>query len=526
MTDLSGFSRMTFVDQVNTIEKIKAQRSTQAIPGLFNLCESEAHNDALLFMIKTTIMALLPLDKEQTEKGLSLKDPIARRLCIEAAGQERFMSTVPILMDMCATERDETLLLEIFTALSRIHPAGAEELFRDNLKNQNPSIAAACANALGFYRDRASAHALFDIIENAQQEGNYETCDIVTLNAITSLGKMHHDTAAELLTQMIHHKNPTVRRIIHEKLIETGPSALPLLADIFNGDDGDAMIMSANVLGVKASHRACDVLVQTMDRRGEFNANIRFAIYEALGKIPSVESLVCITEGLKEKEEMVLMGIVFNLDSQFDPLVLEKTREILLEKNEHSQMLVHTIISAHALNIFDALYMEDDTIAELFIKEIKASSSPDTIRVFRKALEKLGKMATAHDLLDPDVQSYKKQVIVADTSMSMLLFYTNILSDMGFDCTTVLNGKQAWDYLKTDRAFDLIITNMNMPEMDGVELTRLVRGKTTLDNAPILMVTTETHDSQISLAQKAGVNHFIHKPFTSQELGTMIAEIT
>ena len=69
----------------------------------------------------------------------------------------------------------------------------------------------------------------------------------------------------------------------------------------------------------------------------------------------------------------------------------------------------------------------------------------------------------------------EKRILVADDSKAMLAFLQTTISGFGFTAITAENGKDAFDLLNLGGSFDLILTDMNMPVMDGIEFTRLTR---------------------------------------------------
>ena len=98
-------------------------------------------------------------------------------------------------------------------------------------------------------------------------------------------------------------------------------------------------------------------------------------------------------------------------------------------------------------------------------------------------------------------------------------------ADLGIDLVTATDGKEALEYLRTATDIDLLITDMNMPNMDGIELTQELRRLPQWTTLPILMATTESESSQAEQARAAGVNWFISKPFGKEEFKAKIAEV-
>jgi two-component system chemotaxis response regulator CheY len=80
------------------------------------------------------------------------------------------------------------------------------------------------------------------------------------------------------------------------------------------------------------------------------------------------------------------------------------------------------------------------------------------------------------------------------------------------------NGAQAWEVLSQNIDVSVLITDWNMPEMNGLELVKKVRSEQKYVDLPIIMVTTEGGKTEVITALKAGVNNYIVKPFTPDVL--------
>ncbi len=95
----------------------------------------------------------------------------------------------------------------------------------------------------------------------------------------------------------------------------------------------------------------------------------------------------------------------------------------------------------------------------------------------------------------------------------------NTLNRLGYkDLYEGEHGVQAWEVLQQNEDIDVLITDWNMPEMNGLELVKKVRGDKKYVEIPIIMVTTEGGKGEVITALKAGVNNYIVKPFTPQVL--------
>lgn len=102
----------------------------------------------------------------------------------------------------------------------------------------------------------------------------------------------------------------------------------------------------------------------------------------------------------------------------------------------------------------------------------------------------------------------------------------NTLSRLGHkDILEGENGVQGWTVLNENPDVEMLITDWNMPEMNGLELVKKVRSDKRFATLPIIMVTTEGGKAEVITALKAGVNNYIVKPFTPQILGEKLAAV-
>jgi two-component system, chemotaxis family, chemotaxis protein CheY len=117
------------------------------------------------------------------------------------------------------------------------------------------------------------------------------------------------------------------------------------------------------------------------------------------------------------------------------------------------------------------------------------------------------------------------KILIVDDFSTMRRIIKNLLRDLGFNNTHEADdGNTALPMLRTG-SFDFLITDWNMPGMQGIDLLRAVRADANLVKLPVLLVTAEARRDQIVLAAEAGVNGYIVKPFTAQTLKEKIEKI-
>ena len=117
------------------------------------------------------------------------------------------------------------------------------------------------------------------------------------------------------------------------------------------------------------------------------------------------------------------------------------------------------------------------------------------------------------------------RILIVDDFYTMRRIITNLLEDLGYRNTEVAgDGETALARLRSED-FDFLITDWNMPGMDGIELLRAVRADPALESLPVLMMTAEAEREQLDEATRAGVNAYVIKPFTAATLEDRIRVI-
>jgi two-component system chemotaxis response regulator CheY len=111
------------------------------------------------------------------------------------------------------------------------------------------------------------------------------------------------------------------------------------------------------------------------------------------------------------------------------------------------------------------------------------------------------------------------KILVVDDSSTMRRIIVNTLARLGYkDVVQGADGVEAWDAMQTNPDIGVVITDWNMPNMNGLELVKKIRAEEKYIDIPIIMVTTEGGKAEVITALKAGVNNYIVKPFTPQVL--------
>ena len=115
----------------------------------------------------------------------------------------------------------------------------------------------------------------------------------------------------------------------------------------------------------------------------------------------------------------------------------------------------------------------------------------------------------------------KQKILLLDDSPFMLTTIGDMLKRLNYEVTAVDNGKDACKKVESGR-FDMIITDLNMPVMDGLEFTKQVRTYPDCRFVPIVMLSSETDTEKVSKAKQLGISTFLSKPPKEAQLKTLL----
>eukprot|EP01012_Entosiphon_sulcatum_P050795 TRINITY_DN69735_c0_g1_i1.p2 TRINITY_DN69735_c0_g1~~TRINITY_DN69735_c0_g1_i1.p2 ORF type:complete len:126 (+),score=28.22 TRINITY_DN69735_c0_g1_i1:310-687(+) len=120
--------------------------------------------------------------------------------------------------------------------------------------------------------------------------------------------------------------------------------------------------------------------------------------------------------------------------------------------------------------------------------------------------------------------SVKKMVLTVDDSRTMRDMVSFTLRNAGYEVVEAADGHQALTAIAGNKV-DLVITDLNMPVMDGLTLIRRLRSTPAHRTLPILMLTTEADDAKKAEGRSAGATGWIVKPFNPEKLVSVVQKV-
>ncbi len=118
----------------------------------------------------------------------------------------------------------------------------------------------------------------------------------------------------------------------------------------------------------------------------------------------------------------------------------------------------------------------------------------------------------------------EKKILAVDDSLSIRKSLSFILSNEGYEVVEAEDGVEALEKAQAEK-FSLVITDINMPRMDGIELTKQLRQTQGYKFTPIIALTTENQQEKMQEGKAAGATGWIVKPFTAEKLLAVVKKI-
>jgi two-component system chemotaxis response regulator CheY len=116
------------------------------------------------------------------------------------------------------------------------------------------------------------------------------------------------------------------------------------------------------------------------------------------------------------------------------------------------------------------------------------------------------------------------RILTVDDSVAMRQMVEVTLTSAGYEVAQAKDGRQALD-LAGSQSFDLVITDVNMPEMDGLSLVRELRAMPAYKHTPMLVLTTEASTERKNEGRQAGATGWLVKPFNPERLIETVARV-
>lgn len=118
------------------------------------------------------------------------------------------------------------------------------------------------------------------------------------------------------------------------------------------------------------------------------------------------------------------------------------------------------------------------------------------------------------------------EIVVADDEESIRRILRFELENSGFDLAMFTNGRECWNHLRSSPPPDLVLLDVMMPVMDGMEVLRKIRTNDRLEDLPVVLLTSRGQETDIVSGFESGATDYITKPFKINEVKSRIKRLT
>ncbi len=485
-------------------------KATMAVPLLASLADSQPDLVAQHPMIREAIAIKLLAEPTVLETILPQLGRQGLRLVLDVIGEIKLEAAAPPLLELLATITDTDEMEAIISTLGEIGDPIATNTLGDFLYSGNRKLIIAAIRALGKIATPTAMRRL------AERMGTDNQLDVLILDIFA---RVQDTIALEKLNEAMRSHFAHIRTYAKKALTQIGVKAVPLLTENLRYDDPDLIIHTLNVLGDIGDATAIAPIRKLLHTQPK-NPNVRFAAYEALGLLPLDKGAYVLTQGLLDPVEHVAVAAARAVDRNFTPILGAGIKNMAADDDDAAR-IARIVVQAHAGQIFLAL-LDEERLSGLLLDAVLRSHQ-DTKDTFYSLLKEHGYSELALRLVTPETTTETRPMVMAvDDSRMILSIYKNTLHELGLTPVLFEFPASALEWLESNTP-TLVLTDLNMPDITGIELTRRIRERYSKEQLPILMVTTQNEMNDHKAALDAGVNAIVNKPFTAESLMAAMA---
>ncbi|MFO7885506.1 MAG: HEAT repeat domain-containing protein [Desulfobacteraceae bacterium] len=485
--------------------------------------------------IKDTLYDLI-LDKacgntDLVIKYISREEKQNQIIYIKAAGDLLLTEVAPVLTDIINTGTDPDVLYHAVKSLGALRMKAALPVFSKLIKGRkkNDRITRETMSAISSLASKDAADTLLSFI-NIQ--------DPLALPAIEAIAAIQSQYALETLSNLLSSKFARIRNAAIDQIIKIGKKSVPILTKATFQESSDYMVHLITTLGYIGDQAALPCILDIIKACPE-NPNVRQASYEAMERLPSTQWGILLAAGLSDPVEAVRMSAARAVDKNLSKALVTGLKHLVRNEDQTAENAVAALIDSRADNIFNFL-VQEPSFTRLAVNYVQNKAARAAGQHFVQLMKDKGfteiaaKINLHRNEKEKNTQE-KIEIYVVDDSKMMLKLYQNKLEKLGFTPTLFqfpVEAVKAVSILKPA----LVITDLNMPEMNGLQLTRVLRKQYTPQQLPVLMITTQsdfvmTREGEQSIQfndntiKKTGISKILHKPFSDKALKKSVDEL-
>lgn len=467
-----------------------------------------AHQDlaAGLPIIRETLISHLIAYPEILIRCLTDPSITDKKMMIEIAGELKLEEATPGLIALLAETGDTATIKLIIETLGLIADPESVNTLTDYLYAADRELIMAAIRALGQVGTSTAMHRL------AERMGTDNELDLIILGIFA---EVQDQISLEKLNDTLRSHYAHMRIYAKDELVRIGVKAVPVLIENLKETDSDLLVHTLNVLGEIGDESAI-MPIRTLLNTVPRNPNVRFAAYEALALLPLRKGAYTLAAGLTDSEDHVCTAAARAIDRNFNEILAAGIKNMIRPQSDESRHIVKIIVNAQVDNIFLSLVNEDSfrELALIYLPHAHRDIKNHYIALLRQ--EGLDDFA-GRIVGDEREGGARVKICAVDDSRMILNIYKATLHELGFDPVLFEFPAGALEWLAREKPA-LVLTDLNMPEMSGIDLTKKIRALYLAESLPVIMVTTQSDVQDHEAATEAGVNDILIKPFNAESL--------
>ncbi len=463
-------------------------------------------------LIRETLLSTLLAYPGKIVEFLGSKEIKEKAELIRLVGDLRFEEATPVLLELVAVSEDEAEIHLIIENLGLIGDPLVINTLTDYLYAANRDLIVAAVQSLGQVGTPTAMHRL------AERLGTDNEIDYLILSIFS---EVQDQISLEKLNDTIRSHYAHMRTFAKSELTKIGPKAVPVLIENLLHDDPDFLIHTLNVLGDIGDESAVVPIRKLLSYEPK-SANVRFAAYESLAILPLKKGAYTLTAGLTDPEDHVCVAAARAIDKNFSSILGAGIKNLLRGPENEARHIAKIIVNAQVDNVF--IHLATDELFEELALVYLPHTHQDTRNHYYKILQQNGLNDFAGKLTGNQEQAVRPKVVAVDDSRMILNIYKATLHELGFDPVLFEFPASALKWLESEKPL-MVLTDLNMPDITGIQLTQRIREKYSAKLLPIIMVTTQNESQDNEAAHSAGVNVILHKPFNAKSLGAAMDKI-
>lgn len=506
---LTHFEEVDAKTQKIALFELSKAPDTFVIPLIVGLLATKPEIGASQPSLKEVLFSKA-LDYPDTLNKLLIREakPNHKIVLAEVAGEIRLESATPILMGILNEDQDERVLRGAINALGMIGDAAVTTSISEFLYSGSVELIIAAIQALGQLSTPTAIQRL------AEKLGADKDLDYMILDVFACA---QEPEALERLNATLSAQHAHLRNAGKQHLTDIGPKAVPVLTRNLRYDDPDLLIHTLNILGAIGDESAIGPIRKLIHNEPK-DPNVRFAAYEALGLLPVAKGAFALAQGLHDPVDNVRAAAASAINHNYNTVLAAGIKNMIRDENGAEHPISHTVIDAECDAVFLDL-IEEDVFRDFAVEYLSRKAHPDTRTYFLDLLRANGgeEVAVRIEGQASNETHAALKVFAVDDSKMILNIYRSVLHNLGCEPVLFEFPVDAIDQVQA-RKPDVIFTDLNMPEVSGVDLTKAVRQWFPKEQLPIIMVTTQNECQDNEAAYSAGITDILQKPFNEETL--------